>query len=290
MYCGFDGCWQTTPCVDHKVQLFESALDATPIDAVCLRGSEPLSVGSRESKEQGDEASDIDDDLCFLKTVLLEEFNTRTEASLDVMDCVNRYFDASNQAGNTELTELDLCTTCDGPRFLARCEIPPHLSMPKLSLASTSCAQCKAQQVRVIVGESKSQLTPTRITVSVSRVMDIERDVVKSEFARVEIPEIGLELSEGTLGGKYTTIKGLLKDIVEDISNSSVNFGGSQAKLEAFLENVRGLADVAEPWTLIITDDMGRSFVGGPSKGVTVTLNPDGDSSPGESGSDPGSA
>ncbi len=42
---------------------------------------------------------------------------------------------------------------------------------------------------------------------------DLKRDLLKSEYATVMIPELELELTEGTLGGKYTTLEGLLEDI-----------------------------------------------------------------------------
>jgi C4-type Zn-finger protein len=242
--------------------------------------------------DSGDDASDVDNDLGFLRTVFLEEFNVRLLAEPEVMDCVDRYFDASNQAGLTELSELGPCKDCDDIVLQAHCEIPSRLSMPKLTLFSTSCHTCKTKKVHATVGEATARHTATCITVEVSRLLDLDRDIVKSEFARVEIPEVGLELAQGTLGGKYTTIKGLIDAIVEDISNSAMNFGGSQAKLDAFLDNLRDLEEVKEPWTLMISDDMGRSFVGGPAKGLRVTVlhaEQSGDAPP-DSGGDLGSA
>ena len=36
---------------------------------------------------------------------------------------------------------------------------------------------------------------------------DLKRDVIKSDTASVEIPELELELSHGSLGGVYTTVR-----------------------------------------------------------------------------------
>jgi C4-type Zn-finger protein len=234
-------CWQSSPCDVHR---------SHPID--------------EKELDSGDDLSDVENDLSFLRTVKLDEFNVRLEAGPEVMDCVNRHFDSCNQSGSTELTEIDPCADCEGPRYLAQCEIPTRGSIPKLSLFSSSCPHCKSQQVKVSVGEASSSHKAMRMAVSVSRLADLERDVVKSEFARVEIPEMGLELSQGTLGGRYTTIRGLIDAIVEDISNSSLGFSGSQGKLDAYLENLQNLTEANEPLTLIILDEKGRSFVGGP--------------------------
>ncbi len=36
--------------------------------------------------------------------------------------------------------------------------------------------------------------------------VDLKRDVIKSDSAMVDIPELDLELGHGTLGGVYTTV------------------------------------------------------------------------------------
>jgi zinc finger protein len=37
--------------------------------------------------------------------------------------------------------------------------------------------------------------------------VDLKRDVIKSDTASVEVPELELELSHGSLGGVYTTVR-----------------------------------------------------------------------------------
>jgi len=41
----------------------------------------------------------------------------------------------------------------------------------------------------------------------------LDRDVLKSDSASVNIPEIELEMQPGSLGGLYTTIEGLLEKV-----------------------------------------------------------------------------
>ncbi|KAF3674589.1 putative peptidyl-prolyl cis-trans isomerase FKBP17-1, chloroplastic-like [Capsicum annuum] len=54
-----------------------------------------------------------------------------------------------------------------------------------------------------------------KITLHVENIKDLSRDVIKSDSAGVEIPELELELASGTLGGMVTTVEGLVTKISE---------------------------------------------------------------------------
>lgn len=45
------------------------------------------------------------------------------------------------------------------------------------------------------------------------------RSLLQSETCSVEIPELEFELGMGALGGKFTTLEGLLKDIKDLVSD-----------------------------------------------------------------------
>ena len=42
---------------------------------------------------------------------------------------------------------------------------------------------------------------------------DLRRDIIKSESSDVDVPELELHLSRGTLGGRVTTVEGLLCEV-----------------------------------------------------------------------------
>lgn len=44
--------------------------------------------------------------------------------------------------------------------------------------------------------------------------VDLKRDVIKSDSAMVDIPELDLELGHGTLGGVYTTVCDYKQELV----------------------------------------------------------------------------
>lgn len=52
------------------------------------------------------------------------------------------------------------------------------------------------------------------ITLKVEKEDDLQRDVFKSETAILKIPEIELELMAGTLGGVFTTVEGLIMQVL----------------------------------------------------------------------------
>ena len=45
----------------------------------------------------------------------------------------------------------------------------------------------------------------------------------KSDTASFEIPELDFYMNAGTLGGKFTTIEGILKDCRENLSQGKTN-------------------------------------------------------------------
>lgn len=59
----------------------------------------------------------------------------------------------------------------------------------------------------------------------------------------MDIPEIGLHLTYGTLGGKFTTLEGLLVNIRDDLQNNPFLVGDSsqestKEKYETFLDKL----------------------------------------------------
>ena len=72
-----------------------------------------------------------------------------------------------------------------------------------------------------------------RIALRVKSAADLSRDVIKSDTASVAIPEVDLELTAGTLGGRVTTVEGLLQDIarsLREVQGFSVGDSGPEWK------------------------------------------------------------
>ncbi|KAL3654521.1 hypothetical protein CASFOL_001506 [Castilleja foliolosa] len=106
-----------------------------------------------------------------------------------------------------------------------------------------------------------------KIIVNVKNIKDLSRDVIKSDTASVEIPELDLELASGTLGGLVTTVEGLISKIGESLEKvHGFTFGDSvedskKNKWKEFQAKLEKLKSLEEPWTLILDDALANSFI-----------------------------
>ena len=93
----------------------------------------------------------------------------------------------------------------------------PHFK--DIIIMAFNCSFCGNRDTEVKSGGS---ITPKgkKITLYVKDPIDIRRDVFKSETAGLYIPEIDLELSYGTLGGVYSTVEGLLSQILSHLRDN----------------------------------------------------------------------
>ncbi|XP_050778139.1 zinc finger protein ZPR1 isoform X2 [Gopherus flavomarginatus] len=106
----------------------------------------------------------------------------------------------------------------------------------------------------------------TRITLRVTDPSDMTRDVLKSETCSVEIPELEFELGMGALGGKFTTVEGLLKDIRDLIVKNPFTLGDSSTprrveKLQAFGRKVYQIMEGHMEAHFILDDPAGNSYL-----------------------------
>lgn len=96
----------------------------------------------------------------------------------------------------------------------------------ELIIMAFTCEHCSAKSSEIKTGGEIGELGKC-ITLDVSEQDDLRRDVFKSESARIMIPEIELELEYGTLGGKYTTVEGLVDNILENFKKNNPFMGDS---------------------------------------------------------------
>ena len=81
-----------------------------------------------------------------------------------------------------------------------------------------NCENCSYHNGEVMVGGAVSPHA-RKITCKVDSAKDLERELLKSETAAIRIPECDFDMQPGTLGGKFTTVEGILKDIKQNLSD-----------------------------------------------------------------------
>ena len=96
------------------------------------------------------------------------------------------------------------------------------------------------------------------------------RTVVKSEYATIEIPELGLEIPPQTQKGSIKTIEGFLMSTIEglqDLQEERRKFDPNTARqIDEYCEKLKKYAsgDVL-PFTFIVKDPSGNSYIQNPA-------------------------
>lgn len=140
----------------------------------------------------------------------------------------------------------------------------PHFK--EVVIMATTCDRCGHRTNEVKSGGATEPLG-TRITLHVTGPSDMTRDLLKSETCSVLIPELDFELGMGALGGKFTTLEGLLRDVKDlTVSRNPFVCGDSSAsdrlqKLREFGEKLDRIVAGEMDARVVLDDPAGNSYV-----------------------------
>ncbi|KAL0476831.1 zpr1 [Acrasis kona] len=140
----------------------------------------------------------------------------------------------------------------------------PHFK--EMVVMAFNCDHCgfRSNEVKVV---GVISTVGTKITLQVQSSTDIHRDLLKSDSATVYIPEIDLEITEGSLGGRFTTIEGLLRTLRMQLSHmkgfnmSEDDFNVPKTAFGKFIQRLKDLESGEENFTFIIDDPTSNSFI-----------------------------
>ncbi|KAI0091760.1 zf-ZPR1-domain-containing protein [Irpex rosettiformis] len=128
-------------------------------------------------------------------------------------------------------------------------------------IMSVNCELCGYRDNEVKSGGAIAE-KGKRITLKVEDRDDLSRDILKSESCGLTIPEIELVLEAGTLGGRFTTLEGILDQVYEELSEkvfSDAKKGDST--FESFLGKLKSVKNAERPFTLILDDPLANSYL-----------------------------
>ncbi|KAI1780896.1 zinc finger protein zpr1 [Hypoxylon cercidicola] len=144
----------------------------------------------------------------------------------------------------------------------------PHFKA--VVLMSTVCADCGYRSNDVKTGGAIPDLGK-KITLRVESAEDLARDILKSESCALECPELNLQVNPGTLGGRFTTVEGLLTQVRNDLHNQIFETGTSEggdslsandrSQWTAFFEGIDAAIKGEKKFTVILTDPLASSYV-----------------------------
>jgi len=157
------------------------------------------------------------------------------------------------------------CHECNAPAMT-------HMKMTNIPyfkevvIMATTCEICGAKTNEVKAGggiEPKGK----KITLKVTDPTDMSRDVLKSETCSIAIPELEFEMGGHALGGRFTTLEGLLNNVLESIEENSVWGGGDgvapdiNARMDKFKAKFQECVSASVTFTVVLDDPAGNSYL-----------------------------
>uniref|UniRef100_A0A673WN92 Zinc finger protein ZPR1 n=1 Tax=Salmo trutta TaxID=8032 RepID=A0A673WN92_SALTR len=166
---------------------------------------------------------------------------------------------------NEVLTFNTNCPECNAPASTNMKLVQiPHFK--EVIIMATNCDDCGHRTNEVKSGGATEELG-TKITLHLTDVSDMSRDLLKSETCSILIPELEFELGMAAVGGKFTTLEGLLKDIKDLIvSKNPFTCGDSSTsdrteKLKLFGEKIDKIMAGEMDVHIVLDDPAGNSYL-----------------------------
>jgi len=142
----------------------------------------------------------------------------------------------------------------------------PHFK--QVVIMSTVCERCGYRSNEVKTGGAVPE-KGRRITVNILGSEDLSRDILKAESCKMSCPELSLSVEAGTLGGRFTTIEGLLTQVRGDLRSQifDVQGGGdsmasdAKVKWDEFFGQLDKAVNGETPFTVVLEDPLAGSYV-----------------------------
>lgn len=157
------------------------------------------------------------------------------------------------------------CSSCASPTETRMHLIDiPHFR--EVIIMATTCDYCGYRTNEV---KSGGAITPTgkKISLKITCEEDLSRDILKSESCCLNIPEIDLEITTGSLGGKFTTLEGLLMQVKKELVDKAPFSCGDSATddhkniFKKLLDNIDLICAGKLNCMVILDDPLSNSYI-----------------------------
>ncbi|KAF2900788.1 hypothetical protein ILUMI_05388 [Ignelater luminosus] len=167
-----------------------------------------------------------------------------------------------------EATEIEsLCMNChsNGVTRLLLTKIPFY---KEVVIMSFSCEECGYENNEIQSG-GKIADKGVEITLKVNSQHDINRQVVKSDYASIKIVELDFEIPSKSQKGEITTVEGIIDRSIlgleQDQPLRRIENAEFAEQIDSFINKLKKLKDVGKPFTLVLEDISGNSFIENPN-------------------------
>ncbi|XP_050294338.1 zinc finger protein ZPR1 [Anthonomus grandis grandis] len=182
-------------------------------------------------------------------------------------DNVPLFRDLNADDADPEATVVEsMCVNCggNGQTRLLLTKIP---FFKEVVLMSFSCDQCGFENNEITSGSVIPEKA-VKITLKVNDKADLKRQLVKSDHTRVEIPELQFEIPSKSQKGEITTVEGVIDRIIRGLQQDQPQRREEHPevaeKIDGFIKTLEELKDFERPFTLILDDISGNSFIENP--------------------------
>ncbi|KAG0670350.1 nucleolar zinc-finger protein [Maudiozyma exigua] len=140
----------------------------------------------------------------------------------------------------------------------------PHFK--EVIIMSTTCEHCGYKSNEVKTGGAIPE-KGRKITLLCDDPSDLSRDILKSESCSLVVPELSLDIQEGTLGGRFTTVEGLLRQVYEELESRVFSQTSDSMDQEtkdrwiAFFAKLKEALAGKVKFTMIMTDPLAGSYI-----------------------------
>ncbi|XP_078324355.1 zinc finger protein ZPR1-like [Crassostrea virginica] len=194
---------------------------------------------------------------------LLEQEETQPEPEkVEEKKEDNPIFDGKSEVASFKTNCPNCNVPCDTNMKLVDI---PHFK--EVVIMATVCDAC-GHKDNEVKGGSGIEPKGTKITLKITDPTDMSRDVLKSDTASMAIPELDFCAEMGTLGGRFTTLEGLLENIKEHLSDSNPFFKGDSSdkekanKIEMFCQEIQKIISGERLGDHFVLDDpAGNSYL-----------------------------
>lgn len=164
------------------------------------------------------------------------------------------------------------CPACTKPCTvnMKRVNIP-HFK--EVIVMATVCDHCGYKTNDIKTGGAIPE-KGQKITLRIENITDLSRDILKSESCELQSADLGLEVQPGTLGGRFTTVEGLLTQVrdqlhgqIFDVDNDDGLKPGdsmaddSRSKWTAFFDKLDKALKAEFVFSITLLDPLANSFV-----------------------------
>ncbi|KAF6236126.1 hypothetical protein HO173_005754 [Letharia columbiana] len=168
--------------------------------------------------------------------------------------------------------------TYDLPVFCPGCAKPAHMLVQMVHIphfkqvivSTTHCDVCGYKTNDVKTGGEVPE-SGKRIWLHVKDAKDLGRDILKSETCLLKIPECRVEVTPGTMGGRFTTVEGLVTQIRDDLKGSIFDVGEDEVSTDSmpsdtkkewgtFFAQLDKAVKGEIQYTILMEDPLGNSY------------------------------